>query len=364
MNKSSNYEFSEIFRCVKEFSCGRKIVIWGYGDYQDDLAEYLSENGVSVAFYVDNDMAKHVDGVKTVSDYFGSCDKSEHYLVVTSLYSEKAYALLSENGLIGEKDYVYPVHAPVNAEIDGDYTDEYGNTVVFDGEPRLSHKLSITFKGYGAAISIGRSFRMGGVVKISCDSNSALNIGDNVNFGGDTFLTLYKTSVISFADDSEVLGGRLGTMRSAHISVGDRSSIGRDCLVLAHVYTSISIGCDCCISNDFHVRMNDGHTIFDIETGKPLNVSIERNKSMKMVISDHVWIGTRVVMIGGVTIGSGSIIGACSFVKGSIPNNCIAVGAPAKVKRKNIAWCRKNFADSIGLIPEQYIDYTNDGVII
>lgn len=362
MSGGCNYEFNEILRCVKEFSCGRNIVIWGYGDYQDDLTEYLRESGILVAFYVDNDMAEHIDGVKTASDYFGSCDKSEHYLVVTALHSERVYALLSENGLIEEKDYVYPVHAPVTAEIDGDYADEYGNKVVFEGEPKLSQKLSITFKGYGAAINIGRSFSAGGAVCISCDSNSSLRIGDNVSFGGDTLLTLYKTSVMRFGDNSEVLGGRISTMRSAHISVGDRSSIGRDCLILAHVYTSIAIGCDCCISNDFHVRMNDGHTIFDIETGKPLNVSIERNKSMKMVISDHVWIGTRVVMIGGVTIGKGSIIGACSLVKGNIPNNCVAAGVPAKVKRKNIAWCRKNFAEDIGLIPEQYVGYTDESI--
>ena len=83
-----------------------------------------------------------------------------------------------------------------------------------------------------------------------------------------------------------------------------------------------------------------------------------------MVISDHVWVGTRVVVLGNANVGKGSIIGACSLIKGSIPNNCVAAGVPAKVKKKDIAWCRKNFADSIGLIPEQYIDYTNDSIII
>lgn len=358
-----SYEFNEISRCVKEYSHGRKIVIWGYGDYQDDLTEYLRESGIPVAFYVDDDMAQYNDSIMTASRYFSSCAESEHYLIVTALYSEKMHRRLTESGLLAEKDYVYPVHAPVTAEIDGDYADEYGNTVVFEGEPKLSQKLSITFKGYGAAISIGRLFSACGAVCVSCDSNSALSLGDNVSFGGDVLLTLYKTSVMHFGDDSEVLGGRISTMRSAHISVGDRSSIGRDCLILAHVYTSISIGCDCCISNDFHARTNDGHVIFDIETGKALNVSIAGNKTLKMVISDHVWIGTRAVVLGDSKIGKGSIIGACSLVKGIIPNNCIAVGIPAKVKRKNVAWCRRNYAEDIDLIPEQYVNYTDDSIL-
>ena len=36
-------------------------------------------------------------------------------------------------------------------------------------------------------------------------------------------------------------------------------------------------------------------------------------------------------MLGGVTIGSGAIIGANSVVTEDVPTNSIAVGAPAKV---------------------------------
>ena len=166
-----------------------------------------------------------------------------------------------------------------------------------------------------------------------------------------------------FGDDCIVEGGRIATLRCAKLSVGSRTEIGRDCFIMAHIFTSISIGCDCCISNDLHIRTNDGHTIFDIDTGKPLNVSLERNKKLKMVISDHIWIGTRVVILDNAYIGKGSVIGAGSVVKCKIPNNCIAVGAPARVKRKNIAWCRKNFAEDIGLIPEQYVNYTDESFL-
>lgn len=363
MSNSCNYEFNEILRCVKGFSHGRKIVIWGYGDYQDDLTEYLRENGIAVAFYVDDDRAKYDDSVRTASDYFEYCDTSEYYLVVTSLYSEKVHDRLSKNGLIAETDYVYPVHAPVTVEIDGSYTDEYGNKIVFEGEPKLSHKLKVTFKGYGAIINIGRSLWVDGTVCISCDSNSSMYIGDNAIFVQMTYFTLYKGSITKLGDGCVFEGGRITTLRCAQLSVGARTEIGRDCFIMAHIFTSISIGCDCCISNDFHIRTNDGHTIFDVDTGKPLNVSLERNKNLKMVISDHIWIGTRVVVLGGANIGKGSVIGAGSLVKGKIPNNCVAAGVPAKVRRKNIAWCNKNYADDIGLIPEQYVAHTDESIL-
>jgi acetyltransferase-like isoleucine patch superfamily enzyme len=46
------------------------------------------------------------------------------------------------------------------------------------------------------------------------------------------------------------------------------------------------------------------------------------------------WIGQNVVILPGVTIGEFTIIGANSVVTKSIPDRCIAVGAPARVIRK------------------------------
>jgi len=51
-------------------------------------------------------------------------------------------------------------------------------------------------------------------------------------------------------------------------------------------------------------------------------------------IEDRVWIGDNVVVMPGVHIGAGTIIGASSVVVDSIPSDCIAVGAPARVIKK------------------------------
>jgi maltose O-acetyltransferase len=53
----------------------------------------------------------------------------------------------------------------------------------------------------------------------------------------------------------------------------------------------------------------------------------------KVVIKDFVWIGRRVIILPGVTIGKGAIIGAGAVVSKNVPDFGIAVGNPAKVVR-------------------------------
>lgn len=53
-----------------------------------------------------------------------------------------------------------------------------------------------------------------------------------------------------------------------------------------------------------------------------------------IVIGDGVWVGGNVDIMGGVTIGENSIIGAGSVVTKSIPPNVIAAGTPCRVIRE------------------------------
>ena len=55
------------------------------------------------------------------------------------------------------------------------------------------------------------------------------------------------------------------------------------------------------------------------------------NIKKDVIIEDNVWIGTRVLILGGVTIGEGAIVQAGSVVVSDIPKYGIAGGSPAKV---------------------------------
>lgn len=55
-------------------------------------------------------------------------------------------------------------------------------------------------------------------------------------------------------------------------------------------------------------------------------------------IRNHVWIGTNVNVLKGVTIGDGAVIAARAVVNHDIPPNVLAGGVPAKVIKENVGW--------------------------
>lgn len=64
--------------------------------------------------------------------------------------------------------------------------------------------------------------------------------------------------------------------------------------------------------------------------------------SKDIIIEDNVWIGNRVIVLPGVTIGEGSIIQAGSVVVNDIPKYSIAGGHPATVfKTRDIEHYKK-----------------------
>ena len=72
-------------------------------------------------------------------------------------------------------------------------------------------------------------------------------------------------------------------------------------------------------------------------TGHPIHPDM-RDKgaqfSLPVVIEDHVWIGSNVTIMPGVTIGENSVIGAGSVVTRDIPANVVASGVPCRVMRE------------------------------
>lgn len=158
-------------------------------------------------------------------------------------------------------------------------------------------------------------------------------------------------------------GGRVGECflgENALLNIGRKFSINGNYRIILNSNTNIFIGDDCMFSYDISIRSNDGHSIFDITSGKNINSFYNVSQTRKVVIGNHVWVGERVEILYNTKINDGSIIGAMSLVKGKIPNNCIAAGVPARVVRKNIAWCRKEGAENIGECVQEYIHYTED----
>ena len=50
-----------------------------------------------------------------------------------------------------------------------------------------------------------------------------------------------------------------------------------------------------------------------------------------VVIGDHVWLGTGVIVLSGTHIGTGAIVASGAVVTEDIPEGAIAAGMPARV---------------------------------
>ncbi|UBK27605.1 maltose O-acetyltransferase [Clostridium perfringens] len=61
-------------------------------------------------------------------------------------------------------------------------------------------------------------------------------------------------------------------------------------------------------------------------------IKYQGNTDEKQVkIGDGCWIGARVIILPGVTIGKGVVIGAGAVVSKNIPDYAVVVGNPAKI---------------------------------
>lgn len=63
-----------------------------------------------------------------------------------------------------------------------------------------------------------------------------------------------------------------------------------------------------------------------------LNVATS-TKSFSLVVGNDVWIGARVLILGGVSIGDGAIVAAGAVVTKDVPPYAIVAGVPARVVR-------------------------------
>jgi acetyltransferase-like isoleucine patch superfamily enzyme len=74
------------------------------------------------------------------------------------------------------------------------------------------------------------------------------------------------------------------------------------------------------------------HNFEDISKSK----QAQGHTSKDIYVGKNVWIGANVTVLPGVNIGDNSVIGAGAVVTKNVPENSLAVGVPAVVK-KNLA---------------------------
>ncbi len=106
--------------------------------------------------------------------------------------------------------------------------------------------------------------------------------------------------------------------------IGDHSGVG----MYSYVGT-VKIGRDVMIGEEL-IAISRNHEYNSTEAPMRLQGF---QKDQPITIDDDVWIGSRVIILPGVKIGTGSIIGAGSVVTKDVPPYSVAAGNPAIIIR-------------------------------
>jgi maltose O-acetyltransferase len=121
---------------------------------------------------------------------------------------------------------------------------------------------------------------------------------------------------------SNTVPSEMVTYPGGRLEIGSNVFINYGASLSAHQLLHIGDGCQ--IGSYACMMDNDYHSVED--RSKP-------GKSRPIILGKNVWLGVRVVVLKGVSIGDNSVIGAGSVVTKDIPANCMAAGMPAKVIR-------------------------------
>lgn len=117
------------------------------------------------------------------------------------------------------------------------------------------------------------------------------------------------------------------------ISVGDDVSLGERPILLAprsyiKIGNHVMFGPEVTIRGGSHVIDYVGRFMKDIKDGEK-----RPEDDLGVVVKDDVWIGTRAIVLHGVTIHRGAVIAAGAVVNKDVPPYSIVGGVPARVLR-------------------------------
>ena len=119
-----------------------------------------------------------------------------------------------------------------------------------------------------------------------------------------------KVNGYSFVNKNTYLGKNVNfngmkIKGNAKVTIGDNFHSGQDCIMITsyHKY--------------------DG--------GDAIPYDTKENIDKDIIIEDNVWLGDRVIILGGVKIGEGAIVQAGAVVVKDVPKYAIVGGNPAKV---------------------------------
>jgi acetyltransferase-like isoleucine patch superfamily enzyme len=193
----------------------------------------------------------------------------------------------------------------------------YGNIVRYRNvRYELSEKFSVMFFRYpvlrSMCASVGERLRMELIPSIS--GNPKIHIGDDVFLSGKIIITAGRV----FPDPELRIGNRTFVGHTSVFSVAKSIEIGDDVLIAS----------GCWISD---------YSAHPIDPAKRVaGLQVEPDEVRPVRIGNRVWLGSRAIILPGVTVGDDAVIGAAAVVTKDVPPGCICVGNPGRILTRTV----------------------------
>ena len=169
----------------------------------------------------------------------------------------------------------------------------------------------------------GSGLWAGAYVRVRVDPDAELCLGSGVWLGDQVTLTAEGRGSLT-------LGDRVSVNEYCHVVCSGRLTLGADVGLnnhtVIHCHGDASIGRDTMIGAYTFIT-DSGHNTQDLDT--PMRVQGNMPPT-PLVIGEDVWIGTKVTITRGVTIGEKAIIGANAVVTQDIGAYEVWGGVPAR----------------------------------
>lgn len=160
-------------------------------------------------------------------------------------------------------------------------------------------------------ISLGRAV----VIEESCTLDAKGVEGGGISIGDGTFVG--KGTIISTTDGTIDIDEGCNLGSNIRIGTIGHTRLGKKCLLAAYCYL-----------------VGAGHEMEDLDT--PILDQANTSEG-GVTLGDNVWLGARVTVMDGKTVGSHSIVGAHALVTKDLPEYSISKGTPAEVVRSRKA---------------------------
>lgn len=112
-------------------------------------------------------------------------------------------------------------------------------------------------------------------------------------------------------------------------------------------YSIIHLGDGCVISSEVQFLTHDYSIARGLQSIGKNNANPNRDELFlkPIYVGKNSFVGARSTLLPGTHIGNNVIVGACSVVKGNVPDNTIVMGNPAKFFAYTNEWAERKFKE-------------------